>query len=194
MGMAGNDFGGRLKRYVTATAKAVMTPDTPPQIPEGLIAQITEKVTQKEAPFVSHLARVRVTWLGLEADRLGNTCFEMPPHEVEIRKRQRMPPGPVTVSLHPILVGDEKLFNHTLTHELLHAAGLTQHDTRHADLVDEIAPSPKLSESLILQDIRNQALAQQEVKDWTCGHCGFTWSRTTVKAPSRCPKCARPFK
>jgi len=194
MGMAGNDFGGRLRRYVTAIAKAGMTPDTPPQIPAGLIAQITEKVTQDEAPFVSHLARVRVEWLELEADRLGNTCFEMPPHEVEIRKRQRMTPGPVTVSLHPILVDDEKLLIHTLTHELLHAAGLTQHDTRHADLVDEISPSPKLSESPILQDIRDQALAQQEVKDWTCGHCGFIWSRTTVKAPSRCPKCARPFK
>ncbi len=60
MGMAGNDFGGRLRRYVTAIAKAGMTPDAPPQIPAGLIAQITEKVTQDEAPFVSHLARVRV--------------------------------------------------------------------------------------------------------------------------------------
>ena len=118
----------------------------------------------------------------------------MPPHEVEIRKRQRMPPGPVTIGLHPILVEDEKLFAHTLVHELLHAVGMTAHDERHAELVNEIAPSPKLSESPLLQDIRNQALAQQEVKDWTCGHCGFVWDRTTVKAPSRCPKCARPFK
>jgi len=192
--MAGSDFGGRLRRYVTAIAKAGLAPETPPQIPDGLIAIIAEKVTPEEAPFISFLARVRVEWLEEEADRLGNTCFEMPPHEVEIRKRKRMSPGPVTVSLHPILAGDEKLYTHTLVHELLHAAGLTQHDNRHTDLVNEIAPSPKLSESPILQDIRNQALAQQEVKDWTCGHCGFIWDRTTVKAPSRCPKCARPFK
>ncbi len=194
MGMAGNDFAGRLRRYVTAIAKAGTTPSEPPEIPEGLFETITEKVTQQEAPFIGHLARVRVEWLDREADRLGNTRFEMPPHEVEIRKRQRMPPGPVTIGLHPILVEDEKLFVHTLVHELLHAAGMTAHDVRHAELVNEIAPSPKLSESPLLQNIRNQALAQQEVKNWTCGNCGFVWDRTTVKAPSRCPKCARPFK
>jgi predicted Zn-ribbon and HTH transcriptional regulator len=192
--MAGNDFGDRLTRYVSAIAKTKMTPNGPPEIPEGVIESIIENVTRKEAPFLAHLARVRVKWLDGDADRLGNTCFEMPPHEVEVRKRQRMPPGPVTVSLHPILAEDEKLFVHTLVHELLHAAGMTDHDARHAELVNEIAPSPKLSESRLLQDIRNQALAQQEVKDWTCGHCAFIWGRTTVKAPSRCPKCARPFK
>ncbi len=194
MGMAGNDFGGRLRRYVTAIAKARTTPSEPPQIPDGLLESIAEKITQKEAPFITHLARVRVEWLEREADRLGNTCFEMPHHEVEIRKRQRMPPGPVTIGLHPILIEDERLFAHTLVHELLHAAGLTAHDERHAELVNEIAPSPKLSESPLLQEIRDQALAQQEVRDWTCGHCGFVWDRTTVKVPSRCPKCARPFK
>jgi predicted Zn-ribbon and HTH transcriptional regulator len=194
MGMAGNDFGGRLSRYVSAIAKTRMIPDEPPEIPVGMLESIAANVTLQEAPFLSHLARVRVEWLEGDADRLGNTCFEMPPHEVEIRKRQRMSPGQVTVSLHPILAEDEKLFAHTLAHELLHAAGMTEHDERHSALVNEIAPSPTLSESQLLQDIRNQALAQQEVKDWTCGHCGFIWDRTTVKAPSRCPKCARPFK
>ena len=192
--MAGNDFGGRLTRYVSAIAKARIAPSESPEIPDGILESIAENVTPQEAPFLSHLARVRVEWLDGDADRLGNTCFEMPPHEVEVRKRQRISPGLVTVSLHPILAEDRKLFAHTLVHELLHAAGMTEHDERHAELVNEIAPSPKLSESPLLQDIRNQALAQQEVKDWNCGHCGFVWGRTTVKAPSRCPKCARPFK
>tara|TARA_B110000438_G_scaffold303666_1_gene366356 strand:+ start:3451 stop:4029 length:579 start_codon:yes stop_codon:yes gene_type:complete len=192
--MAGNDFGGRLTRYVSAIAKARIAPSGPPEIPDGILESIVEKVTPQEAPFVSHLTRVRVEWLNGDADRLGNTCFEMPPHEVEVRKRQRMSPGQVTVSLHPILAEDRKLLAHTLVHELLHAAGMTEHDERHAELVNEIAPSPKLSESSLLQDIRNQALAQQEVKDWNCRHCGFVWGRTTVKAPSRCPKCVRPFK
>lgn len=192
--MAGGDFGDRLTRYVSATAKARTIPNNPPQIPDGILESIAEKVTPEMAPFVTHLARVRVEWLGTEADRLGNTCFEMRPHEVEARKRQRLPPGPVTVSLHPILAEDEMLFAHTLVHELLHAAGMTEHDAQHAALVNAIAPSPKLSESPLLQDIRNQALSQQEVRDWNCGHCGFVWDRTTVRAPSRCPKCARQFK
>ena len=192
--MAGGDFGDRLTRYVSATAKARTAPSTAPEIPEGMLDSISSIVSSEEAPFLSHLARVRVEWLEMEADRLGNTCFEMRPHEVEARKRQRLPPGPITVSLHPILAEDDLLFAHTLAHELLHAAGMTEHDERHADLVNAIAPSPKLSESPLLQDIRNQALSQQEVKDWTCTHCGFVWNRTTVKAPARCPKCARQFK
>lgn len=192
--MAGGDFGDRLTRYVSATAKARTAPSTAPEIPEGMLDSISSIVSSEEAPFLPHLARVRVEWLDVEADRLGNTCFEMRPHEVEARKRQRLPPGPVTVSLHPILAEDDLLFAHTLAHELLHAAGMTEHDERHADLVNMIAPSPKLSESPLLQDIRNQALSQQEVKDWNCTHCGFVWNRTTVKAPTRCPKCARQFK
>ena len=192
--MEGSAFGDRLTRYVSATAKAREVPNEPPVIPEGILELISEKVPVNDAPFLPHLARVRVKWLESEADRLGNTCFEIPSHEIEIRKRQRMPPGPVTIGLHPILAEDEKLFMHTLVHELLHAAGMTEHDEHHSALVQQIAPSPKLSESPILQDIRNQALSQQEVKDWTCGHCSFVWNRTTVKTPSRCPKCARPFK
>ena len=192
--MADSAFGDRLTRYVSATAKARTVPSTAPEIPEGMLETIAEIVSTDDAPFLAHLARVRVEWLGVEADRLGNTCFEMRPHEVEARKRQHLPPGPVTIGLHPILAEDDLLFAHTLAHELLHAAGMTEHDDRHTDLVNEIAPSPKLSESPLLQDIRSQALEQQEVKDWTCGHCGFVWDRTTVKSPSRCPKCARPFK
>jgi predicted Zn-ribbon and HTH transcriptional regulator len=192
--MAGSTFGDRLTRYVSATATARTVPDTAPEIPEGMLETISTIVSPDEAPFLSHLARVRVEWLEMEADRLGNTCFEMRPHEIEARKRQHLPPGPVTIGLHPILAEDHLLFSHTLAHELLHAAGMTEHDDRHTDLVNAIAPSPKLSESPLLQDIRNQALNQQEVKDWTCGHCEFVWARITVKAPSRCPKCARPFK
>ena len=156
--MAGGDFGDQLTRYVSATAKARTAPSTAPEIPEGMLDSISSIVSSEEAPFLSHLARVRVEWLEMEADRLGNTCFEMRPHEVEARKRQRLPPGPITVSLHPILAEDDLLFAHTLAHELLHAAGMTEHDERHADLVNMIAPSPKLSESPLLQDIRNLSL------------------------------------
>ncbi|MAS23160.1 MAG: hypothetical protein CMA44_03020 [Euryarchaeota archaeon] len=185
---------GRVTRFVSATARASKVPKQPPLIPEGMLEHIESKLDVKEAPFLPHLARVRVIWLEIEADRLGNTHFEIPPHELEMRKRQHLPPGPVTIGIHPILADDSMLFAHTLVHELLHAAGLTEHNAKHADLVQEIAPSPKLSESPLLREIRDQALGQQEVKDWVCTHCGFIWNRTTVRAPSRCPKCARPFR
>jgi predicted Zn-ribbon and HTH transcriptional regulator len=158
-----------------------------------LIESIEKILTADEAPFKSHIARARVEWLNHSADTLGNTAFEMSHHELEARKRQRLPPGKVTIGLHPILADDEVLYMHTLAHELLHAAGLTSHDHRHAELLREIAPPPKLSESTVLQEIRNQALAQQEIQEWICSHCGFEWNRETVRVPSRCPKCARPF-
>ena len=192
--MGDDTIRGRVSRFVSATARASKVPKSPPQIPDGMIEKITSKLDSQVAPFLSHLARVRVEWLGIEDDRLGNTCFEIPPHELEMRKRQRLPPGPITIGIHPILADDAMLYAHTLVHELLHAAGLTEHNAKHADLVNEIAPSPKLSESPLLREIRDQALGQQEVKDWTCTHCGFVWNRTTVRAPSRCPKCARPFR
>ena len=191
--MTGRPKGDRLTRYVSASVKARSMPSQPPLIPEGLLESIEETLDVEEAPFKSHLARVRVEWLSPNADTLGNTAFEMSHHELEARKRQRLPPGDVTIGLHPILTEDEMLYTHTLAHEFLHAAGLTNHDHRHAELLREIAPPPKLSESPLLQEIRNQALSQQEVQEWTCSHCGFEWNRETVRAPSRCPKCARPF-
>ncbi|MBJ84007.1 MAG: hypothetical protein CMB52_00610 [Euryarchaeota archaeon] len=192
--MGDESIRGRVTRFVSASAKARKVPKHPPEIPAEMIEILTTRLDVKDAPFLPHLARVRVEWLGIEADRLGNTCFEIPPHELEMRKRQRLPPGPITIGIHPILAEDEMLFAHTLVHELLHAAGLTEHNSKHAELVNEIAPSPKLSESALLREIRDQALGQQEVKDWVCSHCEFVWDRTTVRPPSRCPKCARPFR
>ncbi len=184
----------RVARFVSATARASKVPKKPPKIPHGMLEHIESKLDILEAPFLPHLSRVCLEWLEIDADRLGNTCFEIPPHELEMRKRQRLPPGPVIIGIHPILADDPMLFAHTLVHELLHAAGLTEHNAKHAELVNEIAPSPKLSESALLREIRDQALNQQEVKHWTCSHCGFVWIRTTVRTPSRCPKCARPFR
>ncbi len=186
---------GRTRRYVSATASAAEIPTSSPTIPAGMIDAITGLLNQDEAPFLRHLASsVALEWLPADSDCLGNTRFEMASHEVEMRKRTRMPPGDITISLHPVLDEDEALYAHTLVHELLHAAGLTDHSSRHSELVTEIAPAPTLADSPLLSRIREEALSQQEVKDWNCAHCGFVWSRATVRAPSRCPKCARPFK
>ncbi len=142
--MTGSQDGGRLNRYVSVNARARSIPSNAPHIPEGLLESIEQILDFSEAPFKSHLARVRVEWLSPSADTLGNTAFEMSHHELEARKRQRLPPGDVTIGLHPILAEDEMLYNHTLAHELLHAAGLTSHDQRHADSLNQIAPAHKL--------------------------------------------------
>ena len=194
LAVMGEHFKGRLTRYVSAKAEAAAMPQNAPVVPENLLSEIAAAIDEKEAPFKSHLARARLEWLESDSDRLGNTHFEISHAELEVRKRQRMPPGPVTVGLHPILAEDEALYRHTLAHELLHVAGLTDHDDRHASILNQIAPAPSLAESALLRNLRDQALAQQEVQDWTCNHCGFIWSRKTVRAPARCPKCARPFK
>ncbi len=192
--MAARGFSEGGRRYVPVTAKAHEIPNQPPLIPMDIVEFLTNLVTIEEAPFLLHISNVQVEWLQNNADRLGNTRFESPPHELDIRRRKKLPPGLVTIGLHPILFEDEALYRHTLAHELLHAVGLISHDSRHAELVHAIAPSPKLSDSAVLREIREQALAQQEVQSWTCNHCTFTWGRTTIRTPSRCPKCARPFK
>ena len=92
-----------------------------------------------------------------------------------------------------LLKDDEKLYLHTLVHELLHAAGLVDHGNRHQELVHQIAPAPKLSESVVLRSMREEVLAGLPEQSWICGECGHTWERRRVSLPQRCPKCARPF-
>ena len=86
-----------------------------------------------------------------------------------------------------------ELYLHTLVHELLHAAGLVDHGNQHSELVNEIAPPPKLSESPVLRSMREEVLAGLPEQSWICGECGHTWERRRVSLPQRCPKCARPF-
>ena len=99
----------------------------------------------------------------------------------------------MTIGLHPALLEDEVLYKHTFVHEFLHAAGLTLHTSQHDELTNKVAPMPKMSESSLLQRLRNSVLGDLKVKSWTCDHCGYTWDRTTVRKPTRCHKCARPL-
>lgn len=160
---------------------------------EALIPRILEALAENPPPFIDHLATVELEWLDADDDRLGNTRFEASRTELEVRRKHRMPPGPITIGLHPILLEDAALYTHTLAHELLHAAGLLEHDTRHAALVEAIAPAPSLAGSEVLQRLQKAALERQAVRSWTCGHCGHGWQRTTVRTPTRCIKCARPL-
>jgi len=163
-----------------------------PPFPTALIAQLGELLSVEEAPFLKHLeSELTLEWLEVDSSQLGNTHFEMGHHDLFKRRRLCTSPGPITIGLHPILVGDQLLYRHTLVHELLHAAGLLEHSDKHKKMADEIAPSPTLSNSPVLRALRERLLLSSDDKEWVCGYCGFEWERKTVRQPSRCPKCAR---
>ncbi len=173
----------------------IETPKTPPYIPEGAIVESLAALSGvTEAVFMPWIEdRIKLIWLESNDDRLGMTRFEEGSGELNRRKRLRLDPGEVTIGLHPALLEDEILYKHTFVHEFLHASGLTLHSKKHDELTKLVAPMPKMSESPLLQRMRDSVLGDLKVKSWTCQYCGYTWNRTTVKKPNRCHKCARPL-
>ena len=83
--------------------------------------------------------------------------------------------------------------NSTFAHELLHAAGLLDHDGRHSEIVKKVAPAPKLRDSPVLRRLRQKVLEELPEGQWICGKCGHAWERRRVTRPVRCPKCASRF-
>ena len=165
-----------------------------PEIPDGLLEELKAVLSKDDAPFLRHLGKhLSLEWLPEDESRLGMTRFEYDHNELFRRRRLRVAPGAVTIGLNPILTEDGVLFRHTLVHELLHAAGMIEHGGNHAELVKQIAPAPNLAESPVLRKMRQEVLDSLPERQWICGNCGHTWDRVRVSAPSRCPKCARPF-
>ena len=165
-----------------------------PRIPDGLLARLAEELEGKEAPFSRYLGKdMEIVWLQEGESRLGFTRFECDHNEIYRRRRLGVPPGPVTIALNRILAKDEALFAHTLAHELLHAAGLLDHDGIHSEVVNKVAPAPKLRDSPVLRGLREKVLQELPEEHWICGKCGHTWETRTVTRPTRCPKCASRF-
>ena len=165
-----------------------------PSIPDGLMEKLAVELEGEDAPFVKSLERdLELKWLDDGESRLGFTRFECDHNEIFRRRRLGVPPGPVTIALNPILSDDQALFRHTLAHELLHAAGLLDHDDLHARIVGKIAPAPKLRDSPVLMRLREQVLEGLPEGQWICGKCGHAWERRRVTRPTRCPKCASRF-
>jgi hypothetical protein len=166
-----------------------------PVMPAGLLGTLRDGLGGEDAPFLRHLdEHLDLEWLPVGETRLGVTRFECDRNELYRRKRLKAPPGPVTIALNPILADDEGLFAHTLAHELLHAAGLLDHDGLHAEIVKRVAPAPSLKDSPVLRRLRQDVLSGLPEGQWICGNCGYAWERRRVTRPARCPKCARPFK
>ena len=169
-----------------------MANSQPPMLPQDIVDTILDSLSPDEAPFVKHLSEnLTLDWLDDDDDRLGVTRFDGDHNEMFRKRRLKLPPGKIEILLNPILLEDEILYRHTVAHELLHAAGLLEHDQEHEALVDSIAPSPSIEESPLLQKLRDKVLGEMSRKEWICQNCGFTYARTTVRKPLRCPKCAR---
>ena len=133
--MEGRD--GRDKPVIRPVS--VEVDETSNQVPDPFpwIEKIKAIVDSSEAPFLQGLERwLSVTWSSSNSDLLGVTRFELDPNELMRRRRMKAPSGPVEIQLHPILVDDQALLEHTFVHELLHAAGLTTHKLRHSELTD----------------------------------------------------------
>ena len=173
----------------------IPTPKSLPHIPEGIIVEALAALSGvTDAVFMPWIEdRISLIWLDSGDDRLGMTRFEEGSAELNRRRTLRLDPGMVTIGLHPALLEDEKLYRHTFAHEFLHASGLTLHSTQHDRLTSSVAPMPKLRDSPLLQRLRDSVLGELKVQHWECKHCGYEWSRTTVRKPSRCHKCARPL-
>ena len=172
----------------------------PPDMPEGLLEQVVSALGECDggddaplaAPFAKHLSdSLSLAWLEVGDDRLGVTKFEGGHNEMFRLRRLGLPPGEIEILLNPVLVEDKALYRHTLAHEILHAAGLLEHDDAHERMVDSIAPSPSIEDSPLLQKLRSQALDEMSRKEWLCQNCVFTYARKSVRKPLRCPKCAR---
>ena len=165
-----------------------------PRIPDGLLEALMQDLEGEDAPFLKHVDReMSLEWLDEDESRLGVTKFDLDHHELFRRKRLGTPPGPITIALNPILSDDQALFRHTLAHELLHAAGLLDHDGLHAEIVSRVAPAPKLRDSPVLMRLRERVLQDLPEEQWICGKCGHAWERRRVTRPTRCPKCASRF-
>ena len=170
-------------------AKAIV-PDEPPALEQGLLDEVLAALTEEdvEAPFKSFLSRcVKLTWLSPQEGDLGRTSFDLSQAEMVRRRRHRLEPGTVRIELHPVLLEDEALYRRTLAHELIHAAGITDHGDVHDRLTDNVQRSPRLSESELLRVLKEETQMDPEVPraQRTCQSCGEV---QTVARP-RCQSC-----
>jgi len=191
-GPALGPFMGQAKRGpLWDTPVPTVEPHAPEDVVDAVLAALSGQMEAVFRPWIAD--RFQLDWLDVDDHRLGMTRFEEGPSELIRRRKLRLDPGVVTIGLHPALLEDEALYRHTFAHELFHAAGLMLHSPLHDRLTNEVAPSPSMKNSPLLQKMRSAVLGDLRQQTWTCKTCGFEWKRTTVRRPTRCIKCARPF-
>ncbi|MBJ23728.1 MAG: hypothetical protein CMB64_03565 [Euryarchaeota archaeon] len=163
-------------------------PENSPIISDKLIIKLKE-ISKSHSKINIIFENIELSWLDPKDNRLGVTIFSDDFNELTRKKRLRLPFGKIKIKLHPILIDDEKLYDHTLVHELLHASGIIEHSDEHHRLTNEIAPSPSFSESSVLRYLQAVMISTTEVLSWDCSKCGYIWTRNTLIKPKKCPKC-----
>jgi len=170
--------------------KNIPIPEDKPLISTDLRNNI-ENLTNEEIPNISIIIEnLELSWLSSNDDRLGVTTFDDDYNELYRKKRLNLPFGSIKIGIHPVLADDEKLFNHTLVHEILHASGMLEHSEKHHKLTNKIAPAPSLSESIVLRYLQAIMISTTNVLSWECENCNFIWTRNTFIKPNNCPKCS----
>tara|TARA_Y100001980_G_C14556690_1_gene349396 strand:+ start:3263 stop:3817 length:555 start_codon:yes stop_codon:yes gene_type:complete len=169
-------------------------------VPEDLptlSTDIKNKILQigKKNPRIKlNFKNIKFYWLDPTDNRLGTTIFSDDLNELTRKRILNLPLGKTVIKLHPILLDDEKLYNHTMVHELLHAFGLIEHSKEHSELTNKVAPAPSLSESNVLRYLQAVMISSTGILSWNCDFCGHVWTRNTVKKPRYCPKCRSLFR
>tara|TARA_B100001996_G_scaffold196851_1_gene150797 strand:+ start:812 stop:1384 length:573 start_codon:yes stop_codon:yes gene_type:complete len=170
--------------------KNIPMPEKPPIISDELKDKIVTS-TKDEFPKISTLIeKLELSWLSSHDNRLGVTTFSGDYNEIYRKKRLNLPLGVIKIKLHPVLIDDRKLFNHTLVHEILHASGMFDHSEIHDELTNKIAPAPSLSESIVLRYLQAIMISTTNVLSWECSSCNHIWTRNTFLKPKFCPKCS----
>jgi hypothetical protein len=169
--------------------KNIPIPEESPLISDELRNKI-ESLAKEEITNLSLLiGNIELNWLSSEDNRLGVTIFSGDHNELYRKKRLNLPLGKIKINLHPVLMDDEKLYNHTLVHEILHASGMIEHSEKHDNLTNQIAPAPSLSESIVLRYLQAVMISTTNVLSWECISCNHIWTRNTIIKPKKCPKC-----
>ena len=170
--------------------KNIPIPEQSPIISDELSSDL-KNLAKEEIPHISNLIEnLELNWLSSQDNRLGVTIFSEDYNEIFRKKRLNLPFKDIKIGLHPILADDEKLYNHTIVHEILHAAGMIEHCERHESLTNEIAPAPLFSESVVLRYLQAGMISSTDVLSWECDNCNYIWTRNTIHQPIRCPKCS----
>lgn len=169
--------------------KNIPIPEELPFISKELKGKI-ELLAKDDIENLSFLIKnIELNWLMPEDTRLGVTIFSGDHNELYRKKRLNLPLGHIKINLHPVLVDDKKLYEHTLVHEILHASGMIEHSKKHDDLTNKIAPAPSLSESVVLRYLQAVMISKTNVLSWECIFCNHIWTRNTILKPKKCPKC-----
>ena len=98
----------------------------------------------------------------------GMTRFEEGSNELIRRRRLRLDPVKSPSACILLCLRTRRSIATPFAHELFHAAGLMLHTELHDRLTNQVAPSPAMKDSPLLQKMRSAVLDTLKVQEWTC--------------------------